>query len=94
MSWSVYITDNTGARIDCGKCTHVAGCQIVKIAPSIAAVLTSVDNCCDGQMATGTARLECNAFNPQPEEPADGEAAAESTDESASASVEGPGHVA
>ena len=72
MSWSVYITDADGNSVRCNKCTLVAGCQIVKVAPSIAAVLTSIHNTCDGDMITGTAKLECNAFNLQPEEPMDG----------------------
>lgn len=93
MSWSGYIVDSDGNRIDCKKCTHVAGCQIEKVVPGIAAVLTSVHDSCDGEMITGTAKLECNGFNPQPEAPAGGEAAAESTDESASGSVEDPDNV-
>lgn len=64
MSWSVDIVDVEGNTRNCAECGHVAGCQIVRLAPHLASVLTSVDNCCDGHTAHGSARLECGGFEP------------------------------
>jgi len=64
MSWSAYIVDRTGETRNCAGCKHVAGCQVIHLVQQVASTLTSVDTCCDGHTAHGTARLECNGFEP------------------------------
>ena len=46
--------------------------QVIKIVDGVRTTLTSVDTCCDGHTAHGTARLECNGFEEIPKATADG----------------------
>ena len=68
MSWAAYIVDKDGNFVQCGKCTHNGSCKVVEAAPAIAHLLTSVDICCDGTVASGRAKLQCDAFNAKPED--------------------------
>ena len=72
MTWSAFIADKDGNAVDCGKCMHVAGCAINRAAPNIGYLLTSIDNCCDGTMAAGSAELKCVAYE-EHETPQEGE---------------------
>ena len=67
MSWSAYIVDEKGDTRNCTECKHVEGCQILKVVDGVRTTLTSVDTCCDGHTAHGSARLECNGFECIPE---------------------------
>lgn len=89
MSWIAFITDVDGNHVQCVKCTHYPGCKVAAVVPNIAAILTSVDMCCDGHMATGTANLACNIFEPVPEDVADGDTVTETASAGSAEDVEG-----
>lgn len=71
MTWSVNISSEGGKA--CADCKHLNFCNIVKVGPQLGSVLTSVDTCADGHMASGCADLKCSGFETIPEATADGD---------------------
>jgi len=84
MSWSARVVKSDGTVPEgtyqaCGKCIHGAinnegrgfhsNCYIPNAVSAIAGILTAIDFCADNHMATGSAYLRCNGFEPFPEEP-------------------------
>jgi len=84
MSWSARVTKSDGTVPDgaynaCGKFIHGAignegrgihpNCYIPNAVNAIAGILTAIDFGADNHMATGSADLKCNGFEPFPEEP-------------------------
>ena len=61
MTWILNIGDAKEGQ-KCGTCKHAETCNIVKVAPSLVSVLTSIDRCGDGHDAYGTAELKCDGY--------------------------------
>lgn len=70
MTWTPRIVDSAGDDIDCGACKHISFCNIHKITSSLATVMTSVDTCSDGHMASGESKHECYGFESVEVDPA------------------------
>jgi hypothetical protein len=69
MTWSAEIKIETPAVGDarsCSECKHMAGCNINSVSWVVGNLLTAVDTCQDGHMASGTAVLNCNGYESHP----------------------------
>ncbi len=64
ITWSVYIKAEgvPEGSVACVVCTHSLCCNITKLGPNMASMLTSVDIGSDGHMASGVAELHCAGF--------------------------------
>ncbi len=65
MTWSSVIVKADGSRGICIECKHAPMCKLPNVSYPVANILTSVDTACDGHMASGTAELRCNGFEPE-----------------------------
>ena len=83
MTWVSNIVDQDGNNRDCFTCKHIDSCQVFKVAHTLGSVLTSVDTCCDGHMASGSADLKCDGFEdkePVDSQDSDGDGAGQGQD--------------